>query len=137
MRGLPVTARPGRRTHVNVWGCTMTEQAAALNRRLEDAGWGLFLAMIGVLWLVPDAIVPQGTWMIGAGLILVGVNIVRYAKDIPMNGFSAWLGAFAIAAGLLSISGLHMPLFPMFLIAIGIVILVKTLIPAHHEPQHV
>jgi hypothetical protein len=117
----------------------MTEQTALLNRRLEDAGWGLFLAMIGVLWLVPDAIVPQGTWMVGAGLILIGVNIVRYAKRIPISGFSTWLGGFAVAAGLISIAGVHVPLFPMFLIAIGVVIVVKTLVPHHerHEPQHV
>jgi hypothetical protein len=113
----------------------MTE--SSLNRRLDDAGWGLFLAMIGILWLVPDAIVPQGTWMIGAGLILVGVNIVRYAKRIPVNGFSTWLGIFAIAAGLISIAGIHLPLLPLCLIAIGLMLLVKTFVPSRHEPQHV
>ncbi len=100
-----------------------------LNRRLEEAGWGLFLAMIGVLWLVPDAIVPQGTWMIGAGLILLTVNIIRYAKEIPISGFSTWLGIFAIVAGLVSIAGVHVPLFPLFLVAVGLVILVKALLP--------
>ncbi len=114
----------------------MTDESAVLNKRLEDAGWGLFLAMIGILWLVPDAIVPQGTWMVGAGLILVAVNIIRYAKDIPISGFSTWLGIFAIGAGLVSIAGVHVPLFPLFLVAIGLVILVKALMPPSTPSAH-
>lgn len=99
-----------------------------LNRRLEDIGWGLFLVMIGILWIVPDATVPQGTWMIGAGLIMIGINVVRYVNDIAVNVFSLLLGVLALAAGVASMSGLNVPVFPLVLIAIGAVLFLKPLL---------
>ena len=33
-----------------------------IGKRLDQIGWGIFLVMIGTIWLVPG--VPQGTWMI-------------------------------------------------------------------------
>ncbi len=116
---------------------SMSEQTAALNRRLEDVGWGLFLAMVGVLWLVPEAVVPQGTWMLGAGVILIGVNVVRHTKQIPVNWFSAGLGVLAIIAGVVSIAGLKLPLFPLCLVAIGVILVINTLKPRpRHMPKH-
>ena len=46
-----------------------------LNKRLETVSWGLFLIMLGGFALVKD--VPEGTWLIGAGLIMLGLNAVR------------------------------------------------------------
>jgi hypothetical protein len=34
---------------------------ANMAKRLDQIGWGIFLVMIGVIWLVPG--VPQGTWL--------------------------------------------------------------------------
>jgi hypothetical protein len=104
-----------------------TERQIILNKRLEDVGWGLFLILIGVLWLVPDAIVPQATWIVGAGLIMIGINLLRTANGIPMNRFSATLGILALTAGLASMAGLHLPILPIVLIALGMVILLKPL----------
>ena len=44
---------------------------AALNRRLEGIGWGVLLISIGTIWLLPEKQVPQGSWLIAAGLILL------------------------------------------------------------------
>jgi hypothetical protein len=41
----------------------------ALNRRLEEYAWGVFLIMIGILWLLPAGAVPEDTWLVGAGAI--------------------------------------------------------------------
>jgi hypothetical protein len=102
-----------------------TERQGTLNKRLEDIGWGLFLILIGVLWLVPDATVPQRTWVIGAGLIMIGINVVRVMNGIRMNAFSTSLGVLTLAAGLASIYGTRLPLFPIVLVAIGTMILWK------------
>src|SRR3972149_2042115 len=75
-------------------------QKAALNKRLESIGWGLFLIMIGGIWLVPDEQVPEGTWLIGAGLIMLGLNLARYLNGIRMSGFTIVLGILALASGL-------------------------------------
>ena len=41
--------------------------AADTAKRLDQIGWGIFLVMIGTIWLVPA--VPPGTWLIGTGIL--------------------------------------------------------------------
>lgn len=96
-----------------------------LNRRLEDIGWGLLLILTGGILLVPDDRVPQGFWLIGAGIILLGLNLVRYLNGIAVNWFSTIMGLFALAAGAGEYSGVDLPLFPIFLIIIGASLLLK------------
>jgi len=103
-------------------------QKSALNKRLEAIGWGLFLIMIGGIWLVPGEQVPQGAWLIGTGLIMLGLNGVRYLNGIKMNGFTIVLGILALAAGLGGLFGVKLPLFAILLILIGAGIILKPLI---------
>lgn len=97
----------------------------ALNRRLEDIGWGLLLILTGGILLVPDERVPQGFWLIGAGIILLGSNLVRYLNGIAVTWFSTIMGLFALAAGAGEYSGMDLPLLPIFLIIIGARLLFK------------
>jgi membrane-bound ClpP family serine protease len=62
-------------------------QKMHLNKRLEAVAWGLFLIMIGGLWLLPEA-VPEGTWLFGVGIIMLGLNGVRKLYGIKMSGFT-------------------------------------------------
>jgi hypothetical protein len=96
-----------------------------LNKRLETIGWALFLIMIGGLGLVPNEQVPQGTWLIGVGLIMLGLNAARLINGIPMSGFSTVLGILALLAGLGDFFGVQLPVFPILLILIGADILLK------------
>ncbi|PKO11965.1 MAG: hypothetical protein CVU39_26595 [Chloroflexi bacterium HGW-Chloroflexi-10] len=99
-----------------------------LNQRIESIGWGLFLVMIGGIWLVPDRFVPQGTWLVGAGLILLGLNVARYIKGIRMSGFTLFLGAVALLSGAADFLRVDLPLMPIFLILIGANIILKPMI---------
>lgn len=100
-------------------------QKVALNKRLEDTGWGLFLVMIGCIWLVPKEWIPEGTWLLGTGLLLLALNAVRYLNDIAMNGFTNVLGILALAAGAGDLFGLRLPLFAICLIVFGASILLR------------
>ena len=100
-------------------------QNVALNKRLEDIGWGVFLIMIGGIWLVPKEWVPQGTWLLGTGLLLLALNAVRYSHGIAMNGFTAVLGLLALAAGVGDLFGVRLPLFAICLIVFGASILLR------------
>ena len=71
-----------------------------LNKRLEESGWGFFLLMTGTLMLLPSEFVPEGTWLIGAGLIQLGLNGIRYLNDIKVSRFTITLGFAAIVFGL-------------------------------------
>ena len=100
----------------------------ALNKRIEAVGWGLFLIMIGGIALIPDNQVPNGLWLIGAGLIMIGVNVVRYLNQIKMSSFSLVLGIVALIAGLSDFAGVDLPMGPILLILIGASILFRMLV---------
>lgn len=101
-------------------------QKAALDERLDRIGWALFLIMMGGLLLVPEGRVPQGTWLVGTGVIILGLIGVRCAKGIKISGFWAVIGVLALAAGVSDFLGVNLPLFPIFLILIGLAIVLDT-----------
>ncbi len=91
--------------------------------RYEKIGWGLFLVMLGAIWLFPDSVVPEGTFMFGVGIILFGINLVKYSKGYRVNGFTIFLGLVALIAGLSSLLGRSVDIFPLVLILWGISII--------------
>src|SRR6476661_6034325 len=93
----------------------------ALDHQLESAGWALFLMMLGGLMLVPS--VPSGTWLVGTGLIMLGINAVRRLKGIHVSTFTVVLGLVAIAFGAAQMMGTSLPVLPIILILIGASIL--------------
>jgi hypothetical protein len=98
-----------------------------LNRRLETVGWGLFLIMLGGFALVPG--VPEGTWLIGAGLIMLGLNAIRLLVGIRASWFTLILGTIALLAGLGSVLGVDIPVGPVLIILIGLAVIVRAFQP--------
>lgn len=96
------------------------EPKEALSQRLEAIGWGLFLIIIGMIWIAPAGLVPDGTWLIAAGAIMLGVNVARYLNSIKMSGTSLILGALAIVFGVGGFAGIKLPLVPILLIVFGL-----------------
>lgn len=74
-------------------------EKAALNKRFETIFWGLFLIMLGGWALIPDETIPKGAWSIGVGLLLLGLNAVRYFNGIRMSGFTTVLGILSLIGG--------------------------------------
>jgi hypothetical protein len=105
-----------------------SSERVALERRFEDIGWGVLLVAIGTIWLVPEKHIPHGSWLIAAGLILLGLNAVRFFRGIRMSGFSLVVGILALTAGLGEFFGVGVPLFPIALIVIGLCSLVKPML---------
>lgn len=95
-------------------------------KRLDQIGWGIFLVMIGTIWLVPG--VPQGTWLIGTGALLLLLNAIRFRLGIQWSGVSIALGVFALAAGLGDLTGIKLPLFPICLVIVGASLILKPLV---------
>ncbi len=98
-----------------------------LNKRLETVGWGLFLIMLGGFALAKD--VPEGTWLIGAGLIMLGLNAVRLLLGIRASWFTLILGTIALLSGLGSVYGIEVPVGPLLVILIGLAVIVRALQP--------
>lgn len=103
---------------------------AALNKRIEDIGWGLLLIITGGAFLMPGWEVPWATWLVGVGIVMLGLNAARYLNGIRLRGFTMILGVLALAAGLGNFAGvdLELPLFSALLILLGAGIILKPLI---------
>lgn len=105
-----------------------------LARRLEDAGWGLLLMMTALILLVPAEQVPPGAWLAGTGLILLGLNVARRAKAIPVSTVGIVLGALALAAGVSEFLDARLPVFALALLAVGAALVFKPLL-AGRRPE--
>ncbi|MEW5718161.1 MAG: hypothetical protein AB1817_06025, partial [Chloroflexota bacterium] len=100
-----------------------------LNRKYETIAWGAFFIWLGVTNLLRA--LPDGTGAIGIGIILLGLNLARYASKIPTSGVTLFLGALALILGAFDVARavLHLeidlPFFPLLLIVIGVVWLLR------------
>jgi hypothetical protein len=103
----------------------MNLEKAALNKRLEAAGWGLFLIMVGGFMFVPQTQVPQGLWSIGIGVIMLGLNTARYFYGIKMSGFTTFLGILSLLGGLAELIGLTSLQGALLLIILGAWLILK------------
>jgi len=81
--------------------------------------------MLGCTGLVPEAMVPQGVWSVGVGVILLGLNAARYANGIRMSGFTVVLGLLAVLTGIAEFFGADLPIFAILLIIVGASMLLR------------
>ena len=94
-------------------------------QRLEEIALALVLIMTGALWLAPKAIFPEGAWLAGVGLILLGLNAARGIRGLKTSGFGIIAGLIALAAGVGRIIGRDIPIVPALLIVLGVALIVK------------
>jgi hypothetical protein len=94
-------------------------------KRFEEIALALALIMTGALWLAPKAMFPEGTWLAGMGLILLGLNAARRIRGIKASGFGIGLGLVALAAGVGRVIGQDLPFVPALLIVLGVGLVVK------------
>jgi hypothetical protein len=83
--------------------------------------------MLGALWLLPKERVPEGSWLVGTGVILLGLSVVRYFSGIQVRGFNVLLGMLALLVGLSEVVGAKVPFVPILLILVGASMLLRPL----------
>jgi hypothetical protein len=102
----------------------------ALDKRYEAVGWSLWLIWLGLTDLISG--LPAGTGTLGTGLILVGLNLARYRRQIPVSDFSTVLGVILLILGaakllrpLLTSQHIELPFFPVLLVVIGALMMIR------------
>ena len=108
------------------------EARRTLDDRFLSVAWGLFIAMIGVLWLLPAGLAPEASWVVGAGGILLGLNAARLVAGLEVSSFTVTVGVIALGSGVFGMLGHELPLFPAFVVAIGAVTAVRHLVRQTH-----
>jgi len=106
-------------------------EKTALNKRLETVFWGLFLIMLAGWWLIPDETAPKGLWSIAVGLLLLGLNAVRYYSKIKMSGFTTFLGILSLLGGIIEIAGLADLNGALLLLILGAYLILKPWFEKH------
>jgi hypothetical protein len=100
-------------------------------RNFEALAWGAIFVWWGVTELIPA--LPDGTGLIGLGLILLGVNTARTRSGVPTVWFSTMIGILALVWGCLELAGVvlslpfELPIFAILLIVLGAIILAPEL----------
>jgi hypothetical protein len=102
-------------------GTAMNMARHDISNRIDAIGWGLLFLMTGVLFLVPG--VPDGTWLVGLGLLMLGANAARLYIGLPLDRFGVVIGAGALLAGLGALAGMEIPVVALGLIACGLAII--------------
>lgn len=92
----------------------------SFERRLDSFGWGVILILSGAMWLAPKGLLPEGSWFLSVGLVLVGLNAARYSFHREWNGWSTAVGVLALLAGTGALLHVNVPFFGITLIVIGL-----------------
>ena len=101
----------------------------ALDQRYETIAWGAIFILLSILMLIPGD--QNNVFVLGVGLILLGLNLARRASQIAVNWFTVALGVIALALGGLSLlwpvignGGLFaVDIFPILVLAFGLYLL--------------
>ncbi len=99
------------------------------NRTFEGLAWGAFFIWWGLTELFQ--FLPQGTGVLGFGLILIGLNAARFLNGLPTSGTTLTLGILALVWGGLELAGFFLslpfeiPIFAVLLIVLGIIMLTR------------
>jgi hypothetical protein len=109
------------------------DNVQTIDRKLETIAWGALFIWWGLRWW-PLISLPNGTGLLGTGLILLGSNAARSLKSIPTMRYTTILGLFSLVFGglLLASDVLHvrfeLPIFEILLIVLGVILLSRGLV---------
>jgi len=107
------------------------ENTRKFNFDLDAIAWGAFFILWGITGIFKS--LPDGIGTIGIGLILIGLNAIRFWKGRPTSSFTITFGVFALLLGGLELArtllhlSFELPIFAILLIALGIIVLVREL----------
>lgn len=108
-------------------------QTQTLNRDVGPIVWGALLIWWGISEL--PGFLPHGAGVLGVGLILLGLNGVRLLNGARAKSLSVTLGILALLLGSLQLARsmialpFELPIFAILLIALGLILLVRELLP--------
>jgi hypothetical protein len=104
---------------------------AAISGRVDTIGWGLLFVAIGAVSLLPT--MPDGAWLVAAGLVMLGASAARAWMRLPVHGATVVVGVVALAAGAFTVAGLTTEVGPLVLIVLGLTLVVGALYRARQS----
>jgi hypothetical protein len=105
------------------------EEKASRNKVFNAVAWGAFILLVGVGWLASSIYQVSTTIYIaiGAGAILIALNLARWRMHISISKFSLFIGLILLALSGPGIAGFEMPFIPTLIALIGLFIVAEAL----------
>ena len=100
--------------------------------KFDAAGWALFFIWVGIAWLTD---VGWGIGLLGVAAITLGMQALRRAFGVRVEGFWVFVGLGFAVAGFWQWLDVQLPLAPFVLIAIGVALLVGRVWPKTSRPD--
>ena len=94
------------------------------NVALTSLAWGLFFVLIGLSWAVSNVVDVVPYVALGAGIILIGLNVARTGLGMHLSKFSLFIGIVALAFGV-ALMGYPLPLPETIIVLIGLFIIAE------------
>lgn len=105
----------------------------AVADKIGAAAWGVFFVWLGIAWLTA---VPVGWTLAVVGLITLAGQAARVAFGLRTEGFWLVVGAGFLLGGIWELAQTQIPLFPVFLIAGGLAVILTRLWPRGWKRKH-
>lgn len=100
------------------------------NKRYEVAAWGAMLILVGGFSLIPGE--QNGMFVLGVGMILLGLNLARHFSNIPTSAVTialgvvaCFLGTLALFRPVLRVPPIELFSFPVLLLFLGAYLLFR------------
>jgi hypothetical protein len=107
------------------------------NKLLNGVAWGAFFIVLGTTWIASLAYtIDFAAYLaIGAGIILVAINVARVSMRTTLSKFSLFVGMMFLALGTTGIFGYSMPLIPTVMMLAGLFIIAEGLQKLSTHPK--
>ncbi len=105
------------------------EEKSTRNKIFDAIAWGVFIVLLGVGWIT-STYYPMDTGIyiaLGAGLILITLNLARWTTGISISKFSLFIGMLALALSGSGILGFTMPFIPTLIVLVGLFIVAQAM----------
>lgn len=99
--------------------------ATGLGERLDTIGWGLLFVVVGAVSLIPA--MPDGAWLIAAGLVILIASGARAWLGAPVRGAALVVGIVALSSGVFTVMRLNDVIGPFVLVVLGLSVIVGSL----------
>ena len=101
-----------------------TIEKAALAKKLDVIGWGLFFIWIGISFLANFGF---AIGLLGVGIITLGGQVARKHFNLKAEGFWIVVGLLFVIGGIWELLQIKLSLVPILIIVAGVVMLISAL----------
>jgi len=99
-------------------GADMDTEKKHIRHTVNSLGWAAFFIMTGILWILPERLSPEGSWLISTGVILLAVNLIKNFLGVKSTS-GYFFGSLFTIFGIMRLIETPFRFLPIFLIALG------------------